>query len=382
MKTIVSRRCARLLILAAAFAASACAEPAATAPEWAWTGFRRPEGANPVIAPDTATRFFCPLRREWVAWQEGDTFNPAAAVHDGRVVLLYRAEDRSGEGIGQRTSRLGCAFSDDGVHFERLPEPVFYPDVDSQTALEWPGGVEDPRIVQTDEGLYVMFYTQWNRRQARLAVATSRDLLTWHKHGPAFAKAHGGRFRDAFSKSASPVTRVDGGRQTVARIDGRYWMYWGEKFVNVAVSDNLTDWTPLLGPDGELLRVLEPRDGYFDSELTECGPPAVVTDAGILLLYNGKNAAGKCGDGAYTPGAYCAGQALFDAADPTRLKGRLDKPFFVPEADFERSGQYPAGTVFIEGLVLHDGRWFLYYGCADSRVGVAVREAGAECAAE
>lgn len=382
MKTIVSRRCARLLILAAAFAASACAEPAATAPEWAWTGFRRPEGANPVIAPDTATRFFCPLRREWVAWQEGDTFNPAAAVRDGRVVLLYRAEDRSGEGIGQRTSRLGCAFSDDGVHFERLPEPVFYPDVDSQTALEWPGGVEDPRIVQTDEGLYVMFYTQWNRRQARLAVATSRDLLTWHKHGPAFAKAHGGRFRDAFSKSASPVTRVDGGRQTVARIGGRYWMYWGEQFVNVAVSDNLTDWTPLLGPDGELLRVLEPRDGYFDSELTECGPPAVVTDAGILLLYNGKNAVGKRGDGAYTPGSYCAGQALFDAADPTRLKGRLDKPFFVPEADFERSGQYPAGTVFIEGLVLHDGRWFLYYGCADSRVGVAVREAGAECAAE
>ena len=381
MKTIVSRRCARLLILAAAFAASACAEPAATAPEWAWTGFRRPEGANPVIAPDTATRFFCPLRREWVAWQEGDTFNPAAAVHDGRVVLLYRAEDRSGEGIGQRTSRLGCAFSDDGVHFRRLSEPVFYPDVDSQTVLEWPGGVEDPRIVQTDEGLYVMFYTQWNRRQARLAVATSRDLLTWHKHGPAFAKAHGGRFRDAFSKSASPVTRVDGGRQTVARIGGRYWMYWGEQFVNVAVSDNLTDWTPLLGPDGELLRVLEPRDGYFDSELTECGPPAVVTDAGILLLYNGKNAAGERGDGAYTPGAYCAGQALFDAADPTRLKGRLDKPFFVPEADFERSGQYPAGTVFIEGLVLHDGRWFLYYGCADLRVGVAVREAGAECAA-
>lgn len=382
MKTIVSRRCARLLILAAALAAPACAEPAATAPEWAWTGFRRPEGANPVIAPDTATRFFCPLRREWVAWQEGDTFNPAAAVHDGRVVLLYRAEDRSGEGIGQRTSRLGCAFSDDGVHFRRLSEPVFYPDVDSQTALEWPGGVEDPRIVQTDEGLYVMFYTQWNRRQARLAVATSRDLLTWHKHGPAFAKAHGGRFRDAFSKSASPVTRVDGGRQTVARIGGRYWMYWGEKFVNVAVSDNLTDWTPLLGPDGELLRVLEPRDGYFDSELTECGPPAVVTDAGILLLYNGKNAAGERGDGAYTPGSYCAGQALFDAADPTRLKGRLDKPFFVPEADFERSGQYPAGTVFIEGLVLHDGRWFLYYGCADSRVGVAVREAGAERAAE
>lgn len=86
MMTIVSRRCVRLLILAAAFTASACAEQAATAPDWVWTGFRRPEGANPVIAPDTATRFFCPLRREWVAWQEGDTFNPAAAVRDGSTL--------------------------------------------------------------------------------------------------------------------------------------------------------------------------------------------------------------------------------------------------------------------------------------------------------
>jgi beta-1,2-mannosidase len=39
---------------------------------------------------------------------------------------------------------------------------------------------------------------------------------------------------------------------------------------------------------------------------------------------------------------------------------------------FERSGQYAAGTTFVEGLVFFQSRWYLYYGCADSLVGVAI----------
>ena len=97
-----------------------------------------------------------------------------------------------------------------------------------------------------------------------------------------------------------------------------------------------------------------------------------MTDKGILLLYNGKNAEDGEGDTRYTANSYCAGQALFDLNDPTKLIGQLDKPFYIPEADFEKSGQYPAETVFIEGLVFHNKKWFLYYGCADSRVAVAV----------
>jgi len=118
---------------------------------------------------------------------------------------------------------------------------------------------------------------------------------------------------------------------------------------------------------------MKTRPGYFDSDLTECGPPAILTDKGIILFYNGKNKAGEGGDPNYTPNTYCAGQALFDLYDPTKYITRLDKPFFQPEANFEKSGQYPAGTVFIEGLTYHEGKWFLYYGCADSFVAVAVK---------
>lgn len=341
---------------------------------WALTNFRRPL-ATPVISPDSTQTFDCPMHGKRVRWEDGDTFNPAAVTYGDKVVMLYRAEDRSGMGIGKRTSRIGYAVSADGIHFEREPAPVLFPDAtDSQAANEVPGGCEDPRVAVTEDGRYVMMYTQWNRKVARLAVATSTDLHHWTKHGPAFAKAYNGRFKDMFSKSASIFTKLKGGRLVITKMKGHYWMYWGEQAVNLAWSDDLVNWTPLLDTKGNLLKVMQPRDGYFDSMLTECGPPAIVTKKGILLLYNGKNRAGARGDKDYAANAYCAGQALFSLSDPTKLIGRLDKPFFSPTMSFEKSGQYPSGTVFIEGLVHHQGRWLLYYGCADSRVGVAVRE--------
>jgi beta-1,2-mannosidase len=54
--------------------------------------------------------------------------------------------------------------------------------------------------------------------------------------------------------------------------------------------------------------------------------------------------------------------------------GRLDRPFFRPEMSYEKTGQYEAGTTFCEGLIWFHGRWLIYYGCADSFVGVAVSQ--------
>lgn len=306
-----------------------------------------------------------------IVWVLNDTFNPAATIYDEKIVVLYRAEDKSGIGIGRRTSRLGYATSVDGVTFQRRSTPVFYPDNDLQKSLEWPGGCEDPRIAVTVDGLYVMMYTQWNRDIPRLAVATSKDLVHWTKYGPAFAKAYDGKFYNMACKSGSILTELIDGRQVIKKVGGKYFMYWGEEHVFAATSEDLVNWTPIVNIDGSLKRLFSPRDGYFDSQLTECGPPAIYTPKGIVLLYNGKNHSGK-GDKRYTPNVYAAGQALFDANDPTHLISRLDEPFFRPMDSFEKSGQYVDGTVFIEGMVYFKGKWYLYYGCADSKVGVAV----------
>jgi predicted GH43/DUF377 family glycosyl hydrolase len=307
---------------------------------------------------------------ELVGWESNDTFNPAAVVKDGKVHVLYRAEDRSGLGIGMRTSRIGMAVSEDGLHVtQRLKEPVLYPDQDGAKEFEWKGGCEDPRVAVTKEGEYVVLYTEWNNKVPRLGAALSKDLVHWEKKGPVFQ----GAFRNIASKSASIITEVNNGRLVIAKIQGKYWMYWGEYHVYAATSDNLYEWTPLTTADGKLRELMSPRRGYFDSDLTECGPPAVKTDKGIVLLYNGKNNATH-GDKRYTSRAYCAGQVLFDGRDPAQFIDRLDTPFLVPQESFEKSGQYPAGTVFIEGLVLFRNKWFLYYGCADSRVAVAVAD--------
>lgn len=341
-------------------------------PDWTFGGFQRPAGVNPVISPDSTTTFFCPMNKRQVDWESNDTFNPAATIKDGKIVVLYRAEDKAGRAIGKRTSRLGYAESEDGITFKRRKEPVLYPAEDGQKKNEWPGGCEDPRVAVTEDGLYVIIYTQWNQDKARLGIATSRDLLKWEKHGPAFTKAFNGKFNEIWSKSGSIITKLIGDKQVIAKINGKYWLYFGEANVNLASSTDLINWTPLVDKNENLVNLISPRKGFFDSNLTECGPPAIVTEKGIVLLYNGKNDKGEDGDKRFTPNSYCAGQVLFDKNDPSKVLARLDVPFFRPMESFEKSGQYVAGTVFIEGMVYFKNKWLLYYGCADSRVGVAV----------
>lgn len=370
------------LLTVALLAAAACAQAGDNVlPTWALGGFIRPEGVNPLVSPTSRSRFLCPMRGEEVKWECADTFNPAAVVRDGRVWVLYRAEDDPDARLGHRTSRLGLAELADGITVDhRSPVPVMYPDTSLMSRhFEWEGGTEDPRVVEAEvdgSPLYVMTYTAWNRYRFRLSIATSRDLRHWTHCGPAFRMALNGQFSDLACKSGSILTEVRDGRLQAAKVriggEEKYLMYWGEEWVCAATSDDLVNWTPVTEDDGTLKYLARPRKGYFDSRLTECGPPAVLTQDGIVLLYNGKNRAGADGDENYPADTYAAGQMLFSRDNPLELKARLDKPFFRPMAGFEKSGQYAAGTVFVEGLVYHQSRWYMYYGCADSFVGVAV----------
>jgi predicted GH43/DUF377 family glycosyl hydrolase len=359
-------------LAAIAFVVTLRGGPAPVQQPWMFGPFEKPAEGNPVIVPNPAARFRSPMTDSVVAWEEHATFNPAAVVKDGKVYVLYRAEDASGaRQIGGHTSRLGLAESRDGLHFTRRATPVLYPDTDAQRQYEWPGGVEDPRIVETDDGTYVLTYTQWNRDVPRLAVATSRDLVSWTKHGPAFARAAGGKYLRFESKSGAILSRALGDRVIATRVNGKYWMYFGVPDLLIATSENLRDWTPLEDAGGRPVRVLSPRPGYFDSWLVEGGPPALITARGIVVIYNAGNS-GAYGDSSLPARVYTGGQALFDLRNPLKLIARLDAPFIRPTRDYERTGQYPEGTTFVEGLVPFKGRWYLYYGTADSRVGVAV----------
>jgi len=123
----------------------------------------------------------------------------------------------------------------------------------------------------------------------------------------------------------------------------------------------------------EMKTVLAPRPGKFDSRLTEPGPHALVTNDGIVLIYNGMNLPkdDTKRDRKLEPDTYSAGQALFAVDDPSRNIDRTEHYFMTPDKPYEKEGQVSL-VCFVEGLVHFKGKYFLYYGTADSKIAVAI----------
>jgi predicted GH43/DUF377 family glycosyl hydrolase len=348
-----------------------------------------------ILGPHPEVEFACPLAGTTVRWASKDVFNPGAVIRDGRIHLLVRAEDDVGPFAG--TSRIGLAVADGpGGAFRLRPEPVLAPGDDEWSSLEWPGGCEDPRVVEAPDGGYVCCYSAFDGTRSRLMVATSDDLVTWHKHGPAFA---GTRFADRWSKSGAVVTAVVDDRLRAARVaGGPYFMYWGEGTCFLATSDDLVRWEPIecspdddrsltFGEDGTLasarvhrtpghpvLRpVLMPRPDRFDALLVEPGPPAVLGPDGVLLVYNG--ARRLVVDGRPKGVTYQPGYAVFDEREPGSPLERC-RTALPPGRLGNLTGQVD-GVCFAQGLALHNGEWHLFVGLGDSRIGHAVATARA-----
>ena len=273
-------------------------------------------------------------------WESAGTFNPAVILRDGKIVMLYRAQDKQG------TSRLGYADSADGVRFTRRENPLLSPSED----YEKDGGVEDPRLVQFGD-TYYLTYTGYNKKDAQLCLATSKDLIHWDRKG-VIVKAYKGNWNVKWTKSGAIVPE---------KINGKYWMYFlgttpdNKDQAGLESSTDLLHWT-----EATQAPVLPVRPGYFDSRVAEPGPAPIVTPRGIVLIYNGAD----------DKLVYRTGVAIFDRNDPRKLIWRSDQPIFSPEKDWEKIGQVP-NVVFIEGMVRQGDRYLFYYGGADTNVGVA-----------
>jgi predicted GH43/DUF377 family glycosyl hydrolase len=288
-------------------------------------------------------------------WESVGAFNPAvqfiASVDNldqpggprvvPKIVMLYRAQDASG------TSRLGYAESTDGIHFARRADPVLSP----ETPYEKDGGVEDPRL-QVFKGTWYLTYTGYNKKDAQLCLATSLDFIHWERKG-VILPAYKGNWNKGWTKSGAIVPE---------KIDGKYWMYWlgtaADKTdqMGLSYSSDLIHWT-----EATQTPVLPRRSEKFDSRVVEPGPPPILTDKGIVLIYNGAD----------DKLVYRTGVAVFDRNNPRKILYRSDAPIFLPEKEWEKVGQVP-NVVFVEGMVqMTQKSFFFYYGAADKYVGVA-----------
>lgn len=368
-----------ILVSLLLWALSGVSPEAETDPGWQLGPFVKADGVNPVLGPLGESEFFCPVRRASIKWEAKDVFNPSAVVVNSKVALLYRAEDKIGKYAG--TSRIGLAYSDDGLHFDREPTPVLFPAEDEFKQFEWEGGCEDPRVVQDRSGTYYMTYSAWEGTNSYMSIASSTDLKHWTKHGPVFRKALGGKYAHVWAKSGAIVSKMINGKMVAAKINGKYWMYWGDTHVFLATSKDLVNWQPVEYEPGEsrdpnvramykdIKPIFGPRKGKFDSNLVEPGPAPMITDDGILFIYNSRNDE-RNGDPSLAAGTYSAGQILLDKNDPEKVIARADNYFITPDREFEIKGQVNR-VCFVEGLVYFKNKWLLYYGTADSKIAVA-----------
>jgi predicted GH43/DUF377 family glycosyl hydrolase len=278
---------------------------------------------------------------------DAGTFNAAAVKVGSKTVLLFRAQDKA------HISRIGYAESSDGLHFTIRPEPVLTP----EAPYERGGGVEDPRLVKIN-GLYYLTYTAYDGHSAQLALATSKDLIHWDRKGIVLP-AYKGTWNTQWTKSGAIVPK---------QVNGKWWMYYlgtrkdsdgkPRDYMGLAESTDLLRWK-----DATDQPVLDRRPDAFDSRVMEPGPAPLLTDEGILLIYNG----------ASESLVYGPGWVLFDKADPRKVIARADAPFIVPTLKWEVGGQVP-NVIFIEGDIVslnkHDrAAMTAYYGAADKYIG-------------
>jgi predicted GH43/DUF377 family glycosyl hydrolase len=282
-------------------------------------------------------------------------YNMATILEDGLVKMIFRAESLS-EPAHSMTGRLCLAHSKDGRQFDKLPEPSDPKPILVPTEPYEKMGVEDPRLIKIQE-TYYLTYSAWDGKTARLCLATSNDLKDWEKHGPLFPNY--GPTKGWTKSGAILPEKLEAGPYK-----GKYIMYFGDTHIWMATSDDLIKWEAIEKP------VFSPREGLFDNVLVEPGPPAMRTEHGIVLIYNGAGRFEKTGDKLI----YATGQILMDGNDPTKVLDRSEKPFLAVTQDWEEEG-YVDNVVFAEGLVKLGDQWLLYYGGGDRVIGLATAPA-------
>lgn len=290
---------------------------------------------NPIIAPIAAH-----------PWEAKATFNPAALSLGGRVHLLYRAMSED------NTSVFGYASSIDGVHIaDRLSQPVYVPreKFESKLISGVNSGCEDPRVTLIGETIY-MCYTAFDGKNSPRVALTSiskNDFLSknWNWAKPVLISPPGVDDKDA----AIFPKKIKGKYAILHRLGVSIWLEY--------VDDIEFKNEKFLG--GKIL--MDPRETMWDSKRIGIAGPPLETKFGWLLFYHGISKRNS---------HYSVRVALLDKNDPSRILYRIRDQILEPNMLYEKEGVVP-NVVFSCGEVVIKNEIFLYYGAADTVIGVA-----------
>jgi predicted GH43/DUF377 family glycosyl hydrolase len=300
--------------------------------------------------------------------------NPACIRKGKYVHMFYRAWNKNNR------STIGyCKLEGPLKIVERVNKPILF----SQSNYEQ--SLEDPRIVFIN-GTYYLTYVAYDGKNVRIAYATSKDLKKFEKKGVILPDLTYDDAEDLF-------------RPCKNRLKDRYFLF--ESYYKDEVAKDVLIWDKdaflfpkkfngkfamihRVLPDIQIVyfknfrqltlnfwkkylarlpdfTVLESKH-WYETRNIGGGAPPIETDKGWLLIYHAVDDMDK-------GKTYRAGVALLDKKDPTKVISHPREPLFSPQEKWEKIGNVN-NVVFPTGAVIFNKRLYIYYGAADTRIGV------------
>ncbi len=299
-------------------------------------------------------------------WEEEGVFNPTAIHIKDSIYLIYR-------GIKcENYSRLGCAEVKKD-YIERNEKPLL-----TSTEEYEKQGIEDPRITFLENKYYIL-YTAFDGKCARVAVAESENFTEFRKLGiispnltflEAIRTTNSERYKRLWTQQLLDLKenitiwdkdaclfpkKINGYYAMLHRLEPDIQIVYFENFFQLKDKEFWEDYFM----DIEKNIVMKPKL-WWEKRKIGAGTVPIETEEGWLLLYHGvdKN------------NIYRAGAALLDLKKPEKEIARLSLPLFSPQYHWEKTGNV-SNVVFPTGGVIYNNSLFIYYGCADKRIGFA-----------
>jgi beta-1,2-mannobiose phosphorylase / 1,2-beta-oligomannan phosphorylase len=257
------------------------------------------------------------------------------------------------------------------------------------------GGVEDPRVTFVRPlGVYVMTYVALGKLGPRTALAVSSDGYAWRRLGLLRFSTEAGidfsRYGDKDVVMFPDVVQDSGSKDALAILHRPTYLVHNEdgtveRIIPPGVDDDRpsiwisyidvaqakADMSQLTAVYGS--RLLATPEHDWESLKIGAGTPPILLDDGWLIYYHGVRGQEPTTAEEQKSVCYQAGAMILDRSDPTRVRYRSPEPVFSPELPAERQGVVP-DVVFPTAIDVQGRTLYVFYGAADTRIGVAKLE--------
>ncbi len=296
----------------------------------------RPEGCKDVVWRYSKN----PIIGRYETPTSNSIFNSAVVPYEDGFAGVFRCDNKAVQ------MNIHAGFSKDGINWDINPEPI----------VMQAGNTE---MIDSDY-----------KYDPRVTFIEDRYWVTWCNgyHGPTIGIAYTFDFKEFFQCENAFLPFNRNGVLFPEKINGKYCMLsrpsdnghtpFGD--VYLSYSPDMKYW----GEHRSVLTVTPFEDSAWQCLKVGAGGVPIKTEEGWLMFYHGVIA--TCSGYRYSMGA-----ALLDLEQPDKVLYRTQPYLLAPATDYETRGDVP--NVVFPCASLHDeeGKVVIYYGAADTVVGVA-----------